>query len=30
MGVLSTIGSLLGGDTIKDIGGVIDNLHTSG
>ena len=29
MGVLSTIGSLLGGDTIKDIGGVIDNLHTS-
>jgi len=30
MGVLSAIGSLLGGDTIKDIGNVIDNLHTSG
>ena len=30
MGVLSAIGSLLSGDTIKDIGGVIDNLHTSG
>ena len=30
MGVLNTIGSLLGGDTIKDIGEVIDNLHTSG
>ena len=29
MGVLSAIGSLLSGDTIKDIGGVIDNLHTS-
>ena len=34
MGLLGAIGkaagSLLGGDTIKDIGGVIDNLHTSG
>ncbi len=30
MGVLSAIGSLLSGDTIKDIGGVIYNLHTSG
>ena len=30
MGVLSAIGSLISGDTIKDIGGVIDNLHTSG
>ena len=34
MGLLSGItkaaGSLLGGDTIKDIGNVIDNLHTSG
>ena len=34
MGLLSTLtsaaGSLLGGDTIKDVGGIIDNLHTSG
>ena len=33
MGVLSTItsaaGTLLGGDTLKDVGGIIDNLHTS-
>ena len=33
MGLLSTIakgaGSLLGGDTIKDVGNIIDNLHTS-
>ena len=34
MGLLSTLtsaaGSLLGGDTLKDVGGIIDNLHTSG
>ena len=34
MGILSAItsaaGSLLGGDTIKDVGNIIDNLHTSG
>ena len=34
MGLLSGItkaaGSLLGGDTLKDVGGIIDNLHTSG
>ena len=34
MGLLSAItsvaGSLLGGDTIKDVGKIIDNLHTSG
>ena len=34
MGLLSTItsaaGALLGGDTLKDVGGIIDNLHTSG
>jgi hypothetical protein len=31
MGVLSTItGFLSGGDIVKDIGGVLDNLHTSG
>ena len=30
MGVLGKIGGLLGGSTIKDIGSVIDNLHTSG
>lgn len=30
MGVLSTItGFLSGGDIVKDIGGVLDNLHTS-
>ena len=28
MGLLS-VGSLLGGDTIKDVGNIIDNLHTS-
>ena len=34
MGLLSGItkaaGTLLGGDTIKDVGAIIDNLHTSG
>ena len=34
MGLLSGItkaaGSLLGGDTIKDVGNIIDNLHMSG
>ena len=34
MGLLSGItkaaGSLLGGDTLKDVGNIIDNLHTSG
>jgi hypothetical protein len=31
MGVMSVItGFLSGGDVIKDIGGVLDNLHTSG
>ena len=34
MGLLSTIakgaGSLLGGDAIKDIGKIVDDLHTSG
>ena len=34
MGLLSGItkaaGSLLGGDAIKDVGNIIDNLHTSG
>ena len=34
MGLLSTIakgaGSLLGGDAIKDIGNIVDDLHTSG
>ena len=30
MGVLSTLGSLLGGDAIKDVGNIIDDLHTSG
>ena len=30
MGLLSGLGSLLGGDTIKNIGNVIDDLHTSG
>jgi len=29
MGLLSTVGSLLGGDAIKDVGNIIDNLHTS-
>jgi len=34
MGLLSTLGkaagSLLGGDAIKDIGSIVDDLHTSG
>ena len=31
MGILSTVTSFLGGgDVIRDIGGVLDNLHTSG
>ena len=34
MSILGAIGkaagSLLGGDTLKDVGGIIDNLHTSG
>lgn len=34
MSLLATLGkaagSLLGGDTLKDVGGIIDNLHTSG
>ena len=34
MGLLSSIvagaGSLLGGDAIKDIGNIVDDLHTSG
>ena len=34
MGLLSTLtsaaGSLLGGDTIKDVGNIIDDLHMSG
>ena len=34
MGLLSGLtkaaGSLLGGDTLKDVGNIIDNLHTSG
>ncbi len=34
MGLLSTItsaaGTLLGGDTLKDVGGIIDDLHMSG
>ena len=34
MGLLGAIGkaagSLLGGDTIKDIGKIVDDLHTSG
>lgn len=29
MSILSAVGSLLGGDTIKDVGNIIDNLHTS-
>ena len=29
MGLLKAVGSLLGGDTIKDVGNIIDNLHTS-
>ena len=30
MGLLSGLGSILSGDTLKDVGGIIDNLHTSG
>ena len=30
MGLLKAVGSLLGGDTIKDVGNIIDNLHMSG
>ena len=30
MGILSGLGSILSGDTLKDVGGIIDNLHTSG
>jgi hypothetical protein len=30
MSLLKGLGSLLGGDTIKDVGNIIDNLHTSG
>ena len=29
MSILKEVGSLLGGDTIKDVGNIIDNLHTS-
>ena len=29
MSLLKGLGSLLGGDTIKDVGNIIDNLHTS-
>ena len=29
MSLLAGLGSLLGGDTIKDVGNIIDNLHTS-
>ena len=29
MGLLAKVGSLLGGDAIKDVGNIIDNLHTS-
>ena len=28
--ITSTVGTLLSGDTIKDVGNIIDNLHTSG
>ena len=30
MSLLKGLGSLLGGDTIKDVGNIIDDLHTSG
>ena len=30
MGLLRGVGSILSGDTLKDVGGIIDNLHTSG
>ena len=29
MSILKAVGRLLGGDTIKDVGNIIDNLHTS-
>ena len=29
MSILKAVGSLLGGDTIKDVGNILDNLHTS-
>ena len=29
MSILKAVGSLLGGDTIKDVGNIIDKLHTS-
>ena len=29
MSLLKGLGSLLGGDTIKDIGKIVDDLHTS-
>ena len=29
MSILKAVGSFLGGDTIKDVGNIIDNLHTS-
>ena len=29
MSLLKGLGSLLGGDTIKDVGNIIDDLHTS-
>jgi len=29
MSILKAVGSLLGGDTIKDVGNIIDNLHPS-
>ena len=28
-GITKAAGTLLGGDTIKDVGAIIDNLHTS-
>ena len=30
MGLLSGLGSILSGDTIKNVGSIIDDLHTSG
>ena len=30
MSLLKGLGSLLGGDTLKDVGNIIDDLHTSG
>ena len=29
MSLLKGLGSLLGGDTLKDVGNIIDDLHTS-